>query len=198
MPWPRWPWEYPGLLFPLPADSAPANSDEIALSVYRADDPAIAVAKLSESERELFQQRMSQWTSVDIVGPTVQRQPSSKEISEVSPHVTTACYSRAYTKKWYDVLINTGDTWMTLNWCIDVMRGTMVSSSLTNVGGRGYLGITYEGQGSQYWDRKSSGVMVAQQFRFSIWVLGAQPCMKRGQAPGGELIPPDPNGCTVP
>lgn len=192
-------------LMALPANAEPntRTSEEIARSVYTATDPVAAVASLPEAELKLFEERMENWSSVDQSGPIVARQPSAAEARMMGQGVNggapvspmSGCFSQDYYKKWYDVLINTGDTWMTLNWCHD---GTNVTSrSVSNVGGRGYLGITYDGTGTRLWKDYGSFRAVAQQFQFSFWVLGAQPCMLRANGVPGEVVPANPDSCTV-
>ncbi len=162
-------------------------SESIAQRVYNADDPTTTLESLSPTERRLFAQRLeSDWTSVRTEYRLVLRAATPTEASHmagIAERAASKCYSQYEYRKWYDLTVNTGDTWMTAHWC---SNGTKITSyRLSGQGGQGYKGITYSGLGSRTTKDVGWEVRQAQQFKFSIWILGAQPCMQiRGGATG--------------
>lgn len=166
-----------------------SSPEEVALSVYTADDPVQAARDLTRTEAAMLADRMAaSWTSVVTEVKLVERAPDPQELEslEATSYVTTAaakCYSQYEYRKWYDLAINTGDTWMTAHWC---SNGSKITSyRLSGQGGVGYKGITYTGLGSRSTRDMGWEVRQAQQFKFTLWLLGAMPCMQiRGGATG--------------
>ena len=94
------------------------TSEQLALSVYLAPDPAAVIASLDEGELAMLAARVSSWTAVEVVGEPVKRLPTVQEKSGLgAAAAATSCWSYKRTYKWSDLGVNTGETWMTANWC---------------------------------------------------------------------------------
>lgn len=157
--------------------AGPPTSDEIAAAVYSAPDAAVAFAALSADQQAVFAARLANWTSKEVgSGPVVKRAPTTQERAEAGPTALTACWSQYKYYKWYDAGLNTGDTWMTANWCSNSSRIT--SYSLSGRGGQGIAGIRYLGLGGTYVRNVGWEVRQGQQFRFSIAGAHFNPCMQ--------------------
>jgi hypothetical protein len=158
--------------------TTPPSSDEIAATVYNAPDAAAAFEALPADQQAVFVERMDHWTAEEGSGEIVKRAPTAEEKAAMGPDAVTAggCYSQYKYYKWKDVWINTGDTWMTANWCHNGSRVT--SYNLRNQGGQGKKGIKYEGLGGQFANNVGWEVRQAQTFKFSIKWANANPCMQ--------------------
>ena len=153
------------------------TSDQLALEVYLAADPAAAIAALDEDEVAMLAARVSDWTAVEVVGEPVKRMPTAQEKSAMGAAAaagTAGSTPGAY--KWYDLGVNTGETWMTANWCGN--SNGITSYSLDNRGGQGYNGVSYKGLGAYSVNNVGWEVRQAQVFKFSIALSNASPCMQ--------------------
>ena len=159
------------------------TSDQLALEVYLADDPAAAIAALDKDEVAVLAARVSGWTAVEVAGEPVKRVPTAKERTTLAAAAVggSGCYSYRRYYKWYDLGLNTGETWMTASWCGN--NNGITSYSLTNRGGVGYNGVNFQGLGSSYVNNVGWEVRQAQAFKFSFAWADATPCM---QVRGGK------------
>ena len=186
------------VLLPATAASASApvlSSEATALSVYQSSNPAAAFAALPAAQQRAFADRMSTWTAVEFQTRTWKRTPTAQEMkamgtarasTRTSPaqHATGSadlalaggCWSQYKYHKWYDLGLNTGDTWMTAHWCSN--GSSITSYSLSNRGGQGYKGIEYKGLGGTYRSNVGWEVRQAQSFKFSVLWANANPCMQ--------------------
>lgn len=156
------------------------RSEAVARQVYAAPDAEAAFAALSKRDRQLFAARMSAWIAVE---DTERSGPVVSSGDSVTAAAAGGCWNQYKYYKWYDLGVNTGDTWMQANWCSN--GSSITSYSLTNRGGQGYKGIKYEGLGQKYTRNLGWEVRQAQTFKFSILWANANPCMQlRGGATG--------------
>lgn len=166
------------LLLAAPAQAEDTlTSDQLALSVYLAPDPAAAMAALDQDEVAMLAGRVSEWTAVEVADEPVRRQPTAQDKVTLGALAAAAvCYKYTRTYKWYDLGINTGETWMTANWC-GTSNG-ITSYSLTNRGGVGFNGFSYQGLGAYSANNVGWEVRQAQVFKFSFAWASANPCMQ--------------------
>lgn len=153
------------------------TSDQLALEVYLAADPAAAIAALDEDEVAMLAARVDGWTAVEVAGEPVKRMPTAKEkvaMGAAAAGVTCWVHGRSY--KWYDLGVNTGETWMTATWCGN--GSNITSYALVNRGGQGYNGVSYKGLGAYTANNLGWEVRQAQVFKFSIAFASANPCMQ--------------------
>ncbi|WP_152471830.1 hypothetical protein [Nocardiopsis gilva] len=175
------------------ADDGPTRQEEreaVSQKVWSADDREAAVRDLSTRERELFQESLDSWTAKTAVSRFGKLSPTSPEVQEMGPGAekiaaagndpgtegapAAGCWYHYQYDKWYDLGLNTGDTWMQLNWCHNGSRVT--SHSVSNVGGQGHLGNEYEGV-LQYHTRDVGWeIRKATQYKFNLFGASAQPC----------------------
>ncbi len=169
------------------------TSEQLALSVYLAADPAAVIASLDEGELAMLAARVSSWTAVEVVGEPVKRLPTVQEKSGLgAAAAATSCYSYKRTYKWSDLGVNTGETWMTANWCGN--NNGITSYSLTNRGGAGNNGVSYQGLGAYSVNNVGWEVRQAQVFKFSFAWTSATPCMQiRGGKTGSTSFQPNCN-----
>lgn len=164
---------------PAQADDGARSSEAIALSVYGSADPQEAIAALSPTEVEAMAARIDSWTAVESASLTWKTKPTAAETAAMGGAVAQAaggCWSQYKYYKWYDLWINTGDTWMTAHWCSN--GSSITSYSLSNRGGQGYKGIAYQGLGGTYRSNVGWEVRQAQSFKFSVLWANANPCMQ--------------------
>ncbi|KGN29729.1 hypothetical protein N802_11585 [Knoellia sinensis KCTC 19936] len=162
-----------------PAPSASASTDDseaIAKRVYDSANVSEALAELTTDERELFIDRLDEWTAVGSESPAMQRKPTAQEASLGAEALAGGCWYKYHYKEWYDGPFHTGNTWMQANWCSN--GSSITSYSLTNRGGQGLRGIAYKGLGGKYVSNVGWEVRQAQQFNFGIGWASAQPCMQ--------------------
>ena len=170
------------LLLAAPAQAEETvTSEQLALEVYLAPDPAAAIASLDKDEVAMLAARVSDWTAVAVESEPVKRLPTAQEKSAMAAVAGAGCYSYRRYYKWYDLGVNTGETWMTANWCGN--NNGITSYSLTNKGGVGFNGVNYQGLGAYSVNNVGWEVRQAQVFKFSFAWASATPCM---QVRGGK------------
>ena len=182
------------LLLAAPAQAEDTmTSEQLALSVYLAPDPAAAMAALNQDEVALLAERVSEWTAVEVEGEPVKRLPTTQEkVTLGAAAAASNCYAQRRTYKWSDLGVNTGETWMTANWCGN--NNGVTSYSLTNKGGVGYNGVSYQGLGAYSVNNVGWEVRQAQVFKFSFAWASASPCMQiRGGKTGLTSFQPNCN-----
>ena len=153
------------------------TSEQLALEVYLAPDPAAAMAALDPGEVAMLAERVSGWTAVEVAGEPVKRMPTAKEKSAMGAAAAGGiCWVHARSYTWYDLGVNTGETWMTANWCGN--NNGITSYSLGNRGGQGYNGVSYKGLGAYSANNVGWEVRQAQVFKFGIGFVNTSPCMQ--------------------
>jgi len=166
------------LLLAAPAQAEDTvTSERLALEVYLSADPAATIAKLDKDEVAMLAARVSEWTAVESESEPVKRLPTAQQKTLRGPaaEVSTCWQYRKY-YDWYDLGVNTGQTWMTANWCGN--SNGITSYSLTNRGGVGFNGVSYQGLGNYSVNNVGWEVRQAQVFKFSFGWANANPCMQ--------------------
>jgi hypothetical protein len=157
-----------------PPGSKLAAEKLVLQKVADAPNRSAAFRSLSASERALLRQALTHTTAVTV-------------ISQGGPTTSSAsgdpCWYRYWYLKWYDLGINTGDSWMQLNWCSN--GSSITSYSTTNYGGIGRNGNSYDGVASRGSLNVGWEVRSYVEFHFNFFMVNAYPCMQiRGGATG--------------
>jgi hypothetical protein len=165
------------LLLAAPAQAEDTvTSEQLALEVYLSSDPAATLASLDKGEVALLAARVSEWTAVVVETEPVKRVPTAQEKTALAAVAGAGCYSYRRIYDWYDLGVHTGQTWMTANWCGNNFGIT--SYSLTNRGGVGFNGVSYQGLGATSVNNVGWEVRQAQVFKFGFAWANANPCMQ--------------------
>ena len=153
------------------------TSEQLALEVYLAADPAAAIASLDQDEVAILAERVSGWTAVEVQSEADQAPPHGP--GEVRPR--RRC-------RWRNLLVP-----------LEVLqvvrprrehRGDLDAGQLVRQqqrhhvvlphqsGWRGLLGVNYQGLGAYSANNVGWEVRQAQVFKFSIAWASANPCMQ--------------------
>lgn len=182
---------------PMPAQADETSTDvEVVHGVLLSADPEAALAELSTEELAIFVESLQNQDTVETVtGGTYE--PSAREralmhqgapadaamADEMTLAAASGCWYKYWFLSWYDLGVHTGDTWMQLNWCGS--GGNISSWSVTNVGGRGDNGNSYNGVSSKGSRNVGWEIRAFRGFDFDYFGWHAYPCMQiRGGATG--------------
>ncbi len=177
------------------ATAAPAGSESAATlaaekavlqKVVTSSNPQSAAQSLSSHDRALLDLATQHQTGVTTV--TGSSAPAAAVQTQVNGMAVTAaaaggCWWVHTDTEWYDLGINDGETWMTLNWCGN--GSTITSYSVSNYGGRGKGGQSYDGVVATPSLNVGWEVRQAVEFNFDYFGSHAYPCNQiRGGASG--------------
>jgi hypothetical protein len=169
----------------------PSTPEALARRVLRSADPVAAYLRLDPLDRATFRRGFRHQRPVVRETAALPAQ-SSQGLAGAVPASTiqggggggAGCWQKYLYYEWHDFGIHDGDSWMQLNWCND-LYGTITSQSVTNVGGQGLSGVSYDGvigSGSRI---VSGQVRQFREYKFTLGMVTADPCLQiRGNGGG--------------
>jgi hypothetical protein len=158
-------------------------------TVVTAADHKAAYQGLSAADKSLFTLALTHQTAVQTKSATIEVAPSASLANKANLSggavvaAATRCWSYPLDITWYDLGFADGETWNTLNWCS--VSNVISSYSMSNVGGRGLGGQTYDGVVATWFNNVGWEVRGVSEYNFDYFGSHAYPCNQiRGGATG--------------
>lgn len=168
------------------ADAGQSLSAQRAVFVHLLDapNPAAAYQALSASDKALANEAV-QHQQVTVVASETGRMSTADvkaavAAGELSPAAVSpnagGCWWKYADWGWSNLGVTEGYTWMQLNWC---SNGPSITSwHVSNVGGQGQNGVSYEGYKGPYSLNAGWEIRAAIQYAFNFHFFTANPCLQ--------------------